>query len=107
MATRPSANAVRAVWPVLPGPSLTMPFLARCEHHLHVNGAESMEGFLRSEGWDELQLAGCYRGSATARTPAPGREPNAATVRLRRCVVDITPSRAAGQSASDATDVAA
>jgi hypothetical protein len=101
-----------------------MPFLARCEHHLHVNGAESMEGdgiggwghwtrrrldtaFLRSEGWDELQLAGCYRGSATARTPAPGREPNAATVRLRRCVVDITPSRAAGQSASDATDVAA
>jgi hypothetical protein len=63
-------NAVRAVWPALPGPSLPMPFVARCEHHLHVNGVEAMEGdrigwghwmrrrldtaFLRSEGWDEL-----------------------------------------------------
>ena len=65
------ANAVRAVWPAQPGPSLPVPFLARCEHHLHVNGVEAMEGdgiggwahwlrrrldtaFLRTEGWDEL-----------------------------------------------------
>jgi hypothetical protein len=64
-------NAVRAVWPELPGPSLPLPFLARCEHHLHVNGVEAMEGdriggwghwmrrrldtaFLRAEGWNEL-----------------------------------------------------
>jgi len=31
-------NAVRAFWPVAPGPSLPVPFLARCERHLHVNG---------------------------------------------------------------------
>jgi hypothetical protein len=65
------ANAVRAVWPAQPSPSLPVPFVARCEHHLHVNGVEAMEGdgiggwahwlrrrldtaFLRTEGWDEL-----------------------------------------------------
>lgn len=37
------ANTVRAVWPAQPGPSLPMPVLARCEHHLHVNGVEAME----------------------------------------------------------------
>jgi hypothetical protein len=64
-------NAVRAVWPVQPGPSLPIPFVSRCEHHLHANGAEAMEGdgiggwahwmrrrldtaFLRTEGWEEL-----------------------------------------------------
>lgn len=38
------ANAVRAVWPAAPGPSLPVPFLARCEHHLHVDGVEAMQG---------------------------------------------------------------
>lgn len=65
------AGAVRAVWPALPGPSLPVPFVARCEHHLHENGVLAMEGdaiggwahpmrrrldtaFLRPEGWQEL-----------------------------------------------------
>lgn len=64
-------NAVRAVWPAPPGPTFPVPFVKRCEHHLHVNGAEAMTGdgiggwahwlrrrldtaFLRQEGWDEL-----------------------------------------------------
>jgi hypothetical protein len=64
-------NAVRAVWPASPGPSFPVPFVKRCEHHLHVNGAEAMAGdgiggwahwlrrrldtaFLREEGWEEL-----------------------------------------------------
>jgi hypothetical protein len=64
-------TAVRAVWPTHPGPSLPIPFVARCEHHLHVNGVEAMEGdgiggwghwlrrrldtaFRRTEGWEEL-----------------------------------------------------
>ncbi len=65
------ANAVRAVWPKLPGPSFAQPFLLRCEHHLHENGAELMAAdgwagwnsflrrrldtaFRREEGWQEL-----------------------------------------------------
>jgi hypothetical protein len=65
------ANAVRAVWPEHPSPSMPIPFIARCEHHLHVNGTTAMSddgiggwahwlrrrldtAFLRSEGWDEL-----------------------------------------------------
>jgi hypothetical protein len=64
-------NAVRAVWPEHPGPTLPQPFLARCEHHLHANGVDAMDdddvtgwrnflrrrldtAFLRTEGWDEL-----------------------------------------------------
>lgn len=64
-------NAVRAVWPVTPGPSFPTPFVKRCELHLHRNGIDAMAkdrigghlhyirrrlgtAFLRSEGWDEL-----------------------------------------------------
>jgi hypothetical protein len=64
-------NAVRAVWPELPGPSFPRPFVARCEHHLHANGVEAMHAdgwggwdsflrrrldtaFRREEGWAEL-----------------------------------------------------
>jgi hypothetical protein len=35
-------NAVRAVWPALPGPSFPQPYLLSCEHHLHRNGVEAM-----------------------------------------------------------------
>lgn len=35
-------TAVRAVWPELPGPSLPMPFLYRCEYHLIENGKQAM-----------------------------------------------------------------
>lgn len=64
-------NAVRAVWPEQPGPSFPVPFVQRCELHLHRNGLEAMAGdhigghlhwmrtrlgtaFVRLEGWDEL-----------------------------------------------------
>lgn len=64
-------NAVRTVWPPAPSPSLPLPFVKRCEHHLHANGVEAMEAdgirgwaqflrrrldtaFRRQEGWDEL-----------------------------------------------------
>lgn len=67
----PIINAVRAVWPTTPGPTFPVPFVKRCELHLHRNGLEAMAGdsigghlnflrrrlgtaFLRSEGWDEL-----------------------------------------------------
>lgn len=67
------AAAVRATWTATPAPGqLPRPFLARCEHHLHLNGVEAMErdliggwahpmrrrldtAFLRTEGWDELE----------------------------------------------------
>jgi hypothetical protein len=66
------ANAVRAVWLVKPGPPFPIPFVFRCEHRLHQNGAEAMEGddigggahymrrrldaaFRPEEGWQELQ----------------------------------------------------
>ena len=66
------AQAVRSVWPVLPGPSLPQPFSFRCEWHLRRNarnamnahrmgGAGSYHGrrlstaFLRPEGWDEFR----------------------------------------------------
>lgn len=43
--------AVRATWPAAPAPGhLPRPFLARCEHHLHVNGVEAMERALIG-GW--------------------------------------------------------
>ena len=65
------ANAVRTVWPETPGPSFPVPFVARCELHLHRNGLEAMAAdqigghlhwmrtrlgtaFLRWEGWTEL-----------------------------------------------------
>ena len=38
------ANAVRAVWPALPGPNVPVPFVARCEHHLYENGVQAMSG---------------------------------------------------------------
>jgi hypothetical protein len=64
-------NAVRTVWPEAPGPSFPVPFVSRCELHLHRNGLEAMgadrigghlhwmrtrlgTAFLRWEGWDEL-----------------------------------------------------
>lgn len=64
-------NAVRAVWPPAPGDALSVPFVKRCELHLHRNGLDAMAqdnigghlsymrrrlgtAFLRSEGWDEL-----------------------------------------------------
>jgi hypothetical protein len=76
-------NAVRAVWPELPGPSLPQPFVARCEHHLHVNGVEAMTAdgwagwasylrrrldtaFLREEGWAELLAQSAGFGNTTA-----------------------------------------
>jgi repressor LexA len=48
-----------------------------------------------------------YRGSATARTRAPGREPIAAVVRRRRGVVVTDSSRASGQRVWDVIVVAA
>ena len=67
----PITKAVRSVWPTTPGPTFPVPFVKRCELHLHRNGLEAMAGdnigghlnflrrrlgtaFLRSEGWDEL-----------------------------------------------------
>lgn len=64
-------NAVRRVWPVLPGPSFPVPFVKRCEYHLRENALEAMTGdkiggwkhwmrvrldtaFRRSEGWEEF-----------------------------------------------------
>lgn len=65
------AQAVRAVWPALPGPSLPQPFLFRCEWHLRRNARTAMDAhrmgghgsfhgrrlgtaFLRPEGWEEF-----------------------------------------------------
>jgi hypothetical protein len=65
------AAAARMVWQPEPSPSLPVPFVKRCEHHLHVNGVAAMRSdgigdwdhylrrrldtaFLRQEGWDEL-----------------------------------------------------
>jgi len=76
------ANAVRAVWLIKPGPSFPIPFVFRCEHHLHQNGAEAMESdniggwahymrrrldtaFRREEGWQELQERAAGYASTT------------------------------------------
>lgn len=37
------AIAGHAVWPAQPGVSLSVPFLARCQHDLRVNGVKFME----------------------------------------------------------------
>jgi hypothetical protein len=65
------AAAVRQVWPEAPGPSLSLPFLFSCEHHLRkgaeaaltVHNAHAPRGrwirrldtaFRRDEAWDEF-----------------------------------------------------
>lgn len=75
--------AVRMVWPTAPSPSLPVPFVKRCEHHLHANGVAAMRSdgiggwahdlrrrldtaFLRQEGWDELvEKAAGYPATST------------------------------------------
>ncbi len=73
-------GAVRAAWPAAPAlGQLPRPSLACCEHHLHVNGIEAMEGDLIG-GWAHplhrrldtafLRAASCCATSAASTSPS-------------------------------------
>lgn len=48
-------NAVRQVWPATPGPSFPVPFVKRCEHHLHANARSALAGD-RVDHWGSMRM---------------------------------------------------